>query len=114
MNKRCLTCGEKLSGRSDKKFCNQACRNDFHNGLKPRYDSLESRLLLSFRKNRNILTELIREGKQQAAIEDLRKKGFDPEAITGIRQKTDGQLVLCCYEYRLLTIGESILWSCEP
>ena len=27
----CLECGEKIIGRSDKKFCNDACRNSYNN-----------------------------------------------------------------------------------
>ena len=97
MNKRCITCGERLSGRSDKKFCNQACRNDFHNEMKPRCGSLESRLLLSFRKNRSILTEFIQEGKQQAAMDELLQKGFDP--LVPLFQLKDHYLQINFIEY---------------
>jgi hypothetical protein len=29
--KRCKTCGYKFAGRSDRKFCSDICRSDFHN-----------------------------------------------------------------------------------
>ena len=31
MQKTCLSCGSKITGRADKKYCNDACKNDFHN-----------------------------------------------------------------------------------
>jgi hypothetical protein len=34
MNRFCLDCQEPLIGRSDKKFCNDACRSNFNNKLK--------------------------------------------------------------------------------
>ena len=31
MNNKCLHCGEKLIGRVDKRFCDDQCRNTWHN-----------------------------------------------------------------------------------
>ena len=34
MEKRCLECNDVLHGRSDKKFCSDACRNTYNNKKK--------------------------------------------------------------------------------
>jgi len=48
MPRLCLACNEPLMGRSDKKFCDDQCRNDYNNKL----NSDENNFM---RKNRKIL-----------------------------------------------------------
>ena len=55
--KHCLQCGLRINGRSDKKYCSDACRTDFNNKLKTdnNYVRMVSKTL---RKNRLILEKL--------------------------------------------------------
>jgi predicted nucleic acid-binding Zn ribbon protein len=59
----CLECGEKIIGRSDKKFCNDACRNAYNNKQNKDSNNLMRNINNKLRKNYRILTEINTEGK---------------------------------------------------
>ena len=53
----CLECGEKIIGRSDKKFCNDACRNSYNNKQNKDSSNLMRNINNKLRKNFRILSE---------------------------------------------------------
>lgn len=84
VQKMCLECGNRLQGRIDKKFCNQHCRNAFHNSNKfvithGVYET-NSNLL----QNLRILFQLIKESPKQEVfgLKFLQEKGFDYQLCT--------------------------------
>ena len=77
MEKRCLECGEMLHGRTDKKFCSDACRNTYNNKLKSVAGSQYVRKVNGIlKRNRNIMAELNPEGKIRVAQIAAGKEGF--------------------------------------
>ena len=58
MEKSCLQCGDKISGRSDKKFCSDYCRNAFNNDQNRDVNNYVRNINNILRKNRRILAEL--------------------------------------------------------
>lgn len=95
----CLNCGEKMSGRSDKKFCSDGCRNE-HNNLRYRTEN-EAMITINkiLRKNRNILKRLNPEGKIVISEELLLKSGFDLDYFTNIYTTNTDREYRYCYDY---------------
>ena len=84
MEKTCLDCGNVLLGRSDKKFCNDACRNSYNNKLNKDSKNLLRNVNNRLRKNWRILEELNPRGKSKVTRSKLIEKGFDFSYITSI------------------------------
>lgn len=84
MGKNCLECGEKIVGREDKKFCNDACRNTYNNKLNKDTTNLMRNVNFALRKNYRILCEHNPEGKTKIARKKLADAGFNFEYLTSI------------------------------
>jgi hypothetical protein len=103
--KLCLQCGSKLSGRIDKKFCDDQCRTVFNNHHHA--DTLLMRSINhSLRKNRKILEELIppEEGKTKATRRRLEEKGFCFTYFTHTYTTKVGATYFFNYEYGYLPL----------
>jgi predicted nucleic acid-binding Zn ribbon protein len=75
--KTCLSCGRTIRGRSDKKFCDDQCRNQYNNGA--REDSSLVRTIQYFlRKNRRVLHSLLQDMGEERTVsrERLLELGF--------------------------------------
>uniref|UniRef100_UPI00374D4ADE DUF2116 family Zn-ribbon domain-containing protein n=2 Tax=Ferruginibacter sp. TaxID=1940288 RepID=UPI00374D4ADE len=57
--KKCLTCGKTIKGRTDKKFCDDYCRNGYNNQLKAGDNNYVRNINNALRKNRRILESLL-------------------------------------------------------
>lgn len=78
----CLECGEKIFGRSDKKFCNDGCRNAYNNKHNKDSTNLMRNINNKLRKNYRILSEINTEGKTKTTRQKLLSMGFDFDYIT--------------------------------
>ncbi len=58
MEKKCLSCGETLIGRADKKFCNDSCRNNYHHNQNRDQINFIRNINNILKKNRAILKAL--------------------------------------------------------
>ena len=115
MKKNCLTCNSRLNGRADKKFCNEACRNEFHNhqGAKKR-DAVVKKLAALTNKNYEVLTGLFSNGVFEIRKDDLECFGFSFRGITGVELEKPGLLQLCCYDFNLIMKGEKWVIRKQP
>lgn len=105
MDNFCQECGTKLIGRVDKKFCNDQCRNNYHN-KEYREDSVFVRSVNSIlRKNRNILKSLNPNGKAKVKSQELQKMGFNFKYFTNIYTTKDNRSYYFVYEHGYLDIG---------
>lgn len=103
--KTCLDCGDTIKGRSDKKFCNDQCRNNYNNKLNTDASSQVRSINAVLRKNRRILEELIPvEGKGVVAKKKLTDKGFNPDYHTHTYITQKGDTYKFCYEYGYLSL----------
>jgi len=84
MTKNCLECGEKLIGREDKKFCNDACRNTYNNKLNKDTTNMMRNINYTLRKNYRILSELNPDGKTKVLRKKLLDLGFDFSLMTSV------------------------------
>ena len=102
--RKCQECGEEFSGRIDKKFCSDMCRNAFNNRLNSDSTNLVRNINNILRKNRRILEELNPEGKARVNRKKLLEKGFDFNYFTSIYKTQKGSVYHFCYEQGYLEL----------
>lgn len=99
MDRICKECGISITGRSDKIFCCDACRNAYNNTAgrltKIEIDSVNKKLM----KNLKILKNLSNCGKRRVSGEELSSLGFDFRYVTSFKKRDDGRVVMHCYNY---------------
>ena len=81
--KKCLECGRELYGRSDKKFCNNSCKNHYHNQHSHNWMRLRDRVTNDLEKNHRILEGVMRLGLSAISLYDATGLGFKASRITG-------------------------------
>ena len=96
--KNCIECGENFSGREDKKFCSDGCRNAFNNKINKDSTNYMRNINNKLRKNYRILTELNVEGKTKTTRTKLIGKGFDFEFFTNILNTKTGNTYYFLYD----------------
>jgi hypothetical protein len=110
MERVCLDCGEHISGRVDKKFCSDLCRNNYNNHIDPdRYDYMRS-VNQILRKNRRILEEILpTEGKVSMDREKLILHGFNFEFFTHLQKTQEGTAQRCIYEFSYIPLENDMV-----
>lgn len=104
MHKKCLECGEKIVGRTDKKFCSDACRNAYNNKVNKDSKNLIRNINNRLRKNYRILEELNPDQKSKTSRAKLAEKGFDFNYITSIYTTKAGAVYYFVYDHGYLPI----------
>ena len=104
--KSCLACNKPLRGRTDKKFCDDYCRNTFNNQLKADCNNLIRNINNALRKNRRILEELMHQEDQVIKVsrEKLLRQGFQFKYTTHVYTNKKGNSYYFCYEYGYLPL----------
>ena len=99
-SKTCLSCGKNLRGRTDKKFCNDQCRNVYNNSLNGDTNNFMRNTDHRNRKNRRILQQLLG-GRQVVKIPSvqLNSQGFSFRHFTHTYVNRRGHTYKFCYEY---------------
>lgn len=95
----CLECGEKIIGRSDKKFCNDACRNAYNNKQNKDSNNFMRNVNNKLRKNYRILGELNIDGKTKVLKSRLNGLGFDFDYFTNFKVYKNGSEYKFIYDY---------------
>lgn len=100
-----MECGARLIGRVDKKFCNDYCRNIYHN-KENRDDSAHVRLVNSIlKRNRNILKNMNPSGKSKVKKQELISNSFNFKYFTNIYRTKDKRVYYFVYEHGYTDIG---------
>jgi len=99
MSTKCITCGEIIVGRSDKKYCSDQCRYIFNNKTKRKNEKLILDINKILRKNRRILQQVNPEGKTTIRTEYLSKMGFDFRYYTHTYVTKNKNEYRFCYEF---------------
>jgi len=87
----CLECGEKIIGRSDKKFCNDGCRNAYNNKNNKDTSNLMRNINNKLRKNFRILSDQkFVDGKVKTTKQNLSIIGFDFNYFTHFKVYKNG------------------------
>lgn len=105
----CLECGEKIIGRSDKKFCNDACRNAYNNKQNKDSTNLMRNINNKLRKNYRILVEVNIDGKTKIAKSKLESIGFDFDYFTNLKVYKNGSEYKFIYDYGYKLLEEDFV-----
>lgn len=109
----CLACERPIKGRADKKFCDDSCRNNYHNGLN--FDDntpLVRNINNVLRKNRRILQDFLSGTEKKVLVVDkikLVKKGYQFEYCTEHYTTKENEQYYYCYDYGYRPLDEEKL-----
>ncbi|MEO6313785.1 MAG: hypothetical protein ABIU63_02915 [Chitinophagaceae bacterium] len=102
----CMSCGKIIKGRSDKKFCDDACRNVYNNDLKCDSNNYVRNINNALRRNRRILSECLTGAEEMAKTtkERLLQKGMQFKYNTHTYTNKKGNVYFFCYDYGYLAL----------
>jgi predicted nucleic acid-binding Zn ribbon protein len=102
----CKACGSPVRGRSDKKFCNDYCRNDFNNTLRAGTNNLVRNINNALGKNRRILESLLPNGEETAKAhrDKMEEAGFIFKYRTHTYSNKKGNMYFFCYDIGYLAL----------
>lgn len=96
----CLECGDKIRGRSDKKFCNDACRSAYHNRKSKDVSNPQKTINKLLNKNRKILKDCFEQSEHKTVpMIKLENKGFVFNFYTHLEDSNKGVLYRYCYDF---------------
>lgn len=104
MERKCLSCGELLIGRSDKKFCNDSCRNNYHHLMNRDQVNITRNINNVLRHNRHVLKSLNPEGKAKVTKQQLVNNGFNFKYFTNIYTTREGRIYHFIYDQGYLAL----------
>ena len=90
-----------VRGRSDKKFCDDYCRNNYNNQLKAEDNNYVRNINNTLRKNRRILNELLPDTEEmmKTTKDNLIQQGFRFKYMTHTYTNKKGHTYFFCYDY---------------
>ncbi|MEO8821304.1 MAG: hypothetical protein ABI267_00180 [Ginsengibacter sp.] len=96
----CLNCNKPLKGRTDKKFCDDYCRNSYNNELKASKNNLVRNINNALGKNRRILESFFSTEEEIAKThkDKLLEKGFLFKYMTHTYANKKGNVYYFCYD----------------
>ncbi len=103
----CRACSKEIRGRTDKKFCDDYCRNHYNNMLKSGDNKFVRNVINALRKNRMILQDLL--GNKliaKARLNHLQSRGFQFTYHTDTYQSKKGRVYVYCFEYGYLPVEQ--------
>lgn len=102
----CLSCHRPISGRVDKKFCSDSCRNNYNNSLKAPTVNLVRNINNALVKNRRILEDAIPAEADTAKLSKakLLEHGFQFKYITHTYTNKKGNTYYFCYDLGYLPL----------
>jgi len=105
LNRSCLECGKSFKGRSDKKFCDDYCRNAHNNKARIEESSFIRIINKTLQRNRRILEELLgKESMVKQPKANFINKGFVFHYHTHQYVNKKGNIYYFCYEYGFLPL----------
>lgn len=103
----CLSCGNIIIGRSDKKYCSVYCKSAHQYQKRKSEEEQYYTIDKQLKTNRKILKTYNKSGLSTVRKEKLIAEGFDPKYFTHYWKNNKGQVYLFCYEYGYLSLKEN-------
>lgn len=105
-SKTCPICGTSLSGRSDKKYCSDKCRNIYSNNLRSKSKHFNSirNINNALIVNRNVLSSLCQREDPKVSFNTLSQMGFNFKYHTHTYQTKAGKVYNYSYDYGYLAL----------
>lgn len=104
--KECAECGEKILGRSDKRFCSDSCRNAFNYQKNRPGTNYVRNVTNILKRNRRILEKLNPSGKTKIHRDKLAEKGYNFTYFTNTHRTRKGGEYRFCFEQGLLELDD--------
>ena len=100
-NKKCENCDTEFRGRSDKRFCSTACKNNFNYQLRKHTKDITKDIDKILHRNRIILDTIMGEKRKKMKMDrlELEKMGFSFKYITGIYKNRENKLYHYVYDF---------------
>lgn len=95
----CTYCGKELTGRSDKKFCDDGCRNNYRYQWNKYNNEIVIKVNKSLLHNRNVLKSMIKSGKKMVKKQCLVDNDFNFNLMTGLHTTNKRQEYRVIYDY---------------
>lgn len=95
----CVECNEEISGRTDKRFCCDQCRNTYNNRQNRDANNFCRNINRILRNNRKILESFAENKKFKTSREKLINAGFNFDYLTNIYKTKKGSVYFFCYDY---------------
>lgn len=95
----CIDCGNRIRGRTDKKFCNDHCRSHYHNALNRGRNNVFKEVNHILKKNTAILDQFVQQGVFQIEKQTLAATGFDFNYFTNFINGPLGEQYYGIYHY---------------
>ena len=107
ISRTCTACGKTVKGRSDKKFCDDYCRNAYNNQLKAADNNYVRSINNKLRRNRRILESLLSREEETILVsrDYLQQQGFMFNYCTHSYTNKKGDVYLFCYDYGYLPLA---------
>ena len=104
--KTCMACGKPVKGRSDKKFCDDYCRNVYNNDLKSDTNNYVRNINNALSRNRRILAGCLNTSEEMAKTtkDKLLHKGIQFKYHTHTYTNKKGNVYFFCYDYGWLAL----------
>lgn len=107
MNRGCKVCKEPLFGRTDQKFCSDACRSHHHNLKNQKKNQGFYSTHRALQNNYRILRDYVSKEYTECNLSELNRQGFKSSCITEIEKGQGDGLP----KYYLYDIGYHFLTS---
>lgn len=105
MERLCLDCRESLSGRTDKKFCNDLCRSNYNNMLRLKESPTVKKINSILKKNHKILDKLNPGKKAKVSQHKLLASGFNFAYFTHLHHTARGSVYQFCYDMGYMSVA---------
>lgn len=102
----CIFCGRELSGRSDKKFCDDNCRNNYGYQRNKYNNDVINKINKSLLYNRNILKSITKSRRKIVKKQILVNNKFNFDMMTGVRRTQKQQEYKLVYDYAYRYIND--------
>jgi hypothetical protein len=110
IEKTCQNCNKSLVGRSDKKFCDESCRNQYNNTLNSDISTEMRAIQNVLRRNRRILEEILGDNeKTKVSLKKLTDLGYKLDYLTQLYTTKTGSQYRYCFEYGLMILEENMV-----
>lgn len=106
--RKCLFCGASLSGRKDKMYCDDNCRNNHYYNVNKSKNLYVSKIDNILKHNRLVLKKLCLNKKITVKKDVLEEMGFNFEYITTF-YKTKKSVYKLVYDYAYKIVGDNVV-----
>jgi hypothetical protein len=104
----CLNCQTPLSGRTDKRFCDNNCKSAYHNQNPDSNENYIKEINKQLRRNRSALRYACPQGKATVRKDFLEKLGMNFNYNTHSWSSQNGSTYQFCYDYGYAQVDDPL------